>query len=233
MFLVVGMAAFASGTPFYLKVVDIGESDGRTGTEQDPLMPSDVVGIEVWVEYDNAQPSYTFYSGWSFDGLDIALTASGPGTLDLDFGGMVSHPSGGEPQWHPQYGSWAGNAVVETNQKIAIDGNFGYNAWSAGVDNVKADLRFLEGFRFHCEGNGEVLVDLVEDGPRTYNVMNNGTNVIATSWSYWMYLGGNAHGPIYGIGPYLGDIVIHQIPEPFTLGLLGLGGLALIRRRLF
>jgi hypothetical protein len=61
----------------------------------------------------------------------------------------------------------------------------------------------------HCEGPGPVIIEV---------------------------LPGNAAGGSYDIygGPYVGDfgqIVINQVPEPMTLSLLGLGGLALIRRR--
>jgi hypothetical protein len=45
--------------------------------------------------------------------------------------------------------------------------------------------------------------------------------------------GGTVDGSTFG--PYQGDwgapITIHQIPEPFTMALMGLGGLVLIRRR--
>jgi hypothetical protein len=63
---------------------------------------------------------------------------------------------------------------------------------------------------FHCDGEGLVLIGI---GP---NVAVGGS------------IDGTTFGPVEG---YLPAITIHQVPEPMTMSLLGLGGLALIRRR--
>jgi hypothetical protein len=58
-----------------------------------------------------------------------------------------------------------------------------------------------DGIVFHCEGPGDVTVTL-------YMVSGDTGEILST----------------------LNSVVVHQIPEPFTMGLLGLGGLFLRRR---
>jgi hypothetical protein len=68
--------------------------------------------------------------------------------------------------------------------------------------SIAAGSTLFDGIIFHCEGMGDVIVSLFE--------INGDTGEI--------------------IAP-LDSVVIHQIPEPLTLGLLGLGGLFLRRRK--
>lgn len=67
---------------------------------------------------------------------------------------------------------------------------------------VPGGMRF-EGIQFHCEGLGDAIVQL-------YTASEVGAG---NAWTL------------------RDELIIHQIPEPVTMALLGLGGLALIRRR--
>jgi hypothetical protein len=69
------------------------------------------------------------------------------------------------------------------------------------TDVIPASGMFADGILFHCNELGDTTVILQE---------------VTSSW---------------GMGAILDTVVIHQIPEPMTMALLGLGGLALIRRR--
>ena len=65
----------------------------------------------------------------------------------------------------------------------------------------------LDHILMHCDGLGDVIITL-RDGTQ----------------------GGTAQLADFAT-PEFGSITIHQIPEPMTMGLLGLGGLGLLRRR--
>jgi hypothetical protein len=67
-------------------------------------------------------------------------------------------------------------------------------------------------FVLHCDGAGNVILDLTDRVPGSIQYGYPGNWLIATEAD-------------------LGDLTIHQIPEPATIALLGLGGLFLVRRR--
>ena len=69
------------------------------------------------------------------------------------------------------------------------------------TDIVPAGGVLVDGILFHCEGEGDTVVTLQE---------------VTGGW---------------GLGEIYDTVVIHQIPEPMTMALLGLGGLGLLRRR--
>jgi len=65
-----------------------------------------------------------------------------------------------------------------------------------------ADGTLVDGIIFHCEGPGDVIISLYELNGDTLEIMG-----------------------------VLDTVVVHQIPEPITMTLLGLGGLFLRRRK--
>ena len=73
----------------------------------------------------------------------------------------------------------------------------------ANVSLISANTVLVDQILFHCEQPGDVLIELLYDP------------------AY----------PIYGVSPVLDSVIIHQIPEPMTVLLLGLGGLFLRRRK--
>jgi hypothetical protein len=69
--------------------------------------------------------------------------------------------------------------------------------------NILAGQKLFDLFTFHCEGPGDVVIQLL--GTSTYETWDGGV---------------------------LSSVTIHQvIQEPMTMGLLGLGGLFLRRRK--
>lgn len=234
--LVLGMASMASAEVLTLSVVDIGASGGRDGTIGNELMPSDVVGLEIWLQVINPGAQY---GGYWIDGLNISVDVeSGPGALDLDFAGIDPAYQAGR-----LYGGYSMGAVAESPTKIALDGEATYNGWTPWDDQAdNGPMRMWGGMLFHCEGDGAVVVDINLDGPSVPGVWNyagiGSVNYASTESGWWKYPGywrywSSDYGLFELTDAHLGSIIINQLPEPITLGVLALGGLALIRRRLF
>ena len=229
---VFGVASVAGGQALSLKVVDLGFSGGRDGSPGTELVPSDVVGITVVLEYlpfaDDIQQG-----GYWVDGLDLSLDVmSGAGSWDIAFGGVQSHPEEGRRGGGESY---VVTAEIAAPDHVTIDGYADFNGWTATEDLVAADLDFLTGFLLHYDGPGPVELALNMDGPVVNPSVTypgtGGVNIICEHSNRWKY-------PGYLYDPYwrdltaedLGSIVINQIPEPISLGLLALGGLGLLRR---
>lgn len=151
------------------------------------------------------------------DAYDFDVHVSGPGTLmEVDGGpGAVNvvFPLNRQDNFYGGNGLWlykdtAGNPIVADAEGVIP--NIGqmsdaYNSTDPTQGFIPGDL--VWGLAIHCDGPGDVIVDLTQ-GP-----------------------GATGKGDIrYGDNDY-GDLIIEQVPEPMTLSLLGLGGLALIRRR--
>ena len=77
----------------------------------------------------------------------------------------------------------------------------------AGMSFDSVEGKLVDLITLHCEGEGDVIVQLTSAGA---NHTIDGRDLTAAD---------------------LGSIIIHQVPEPMTITLLGLGGLALLRRR--
>lgn len=81
-----------------------------------------------------------------------------------------------------------------------------------GPQGAVEPVAVIENVLIHCDGIGDdVLVYLSDDPLMNTIVIDENFNFM--DWSY---------------GP---GVVVHQIPEPMTLTLLGLGGLFLVRRK--
>ena len=235
--LVLGMASVASAEVLTLRVVDLGASGGRDGTVGNELQASDVVGLEIYLETINVNAQY---GGYWVDGLDISVDVeSGPGALDINFSGI----NDGAAIPGRLYGNWISAGVVDNPQKIALSGENTYNGWTPWADQVDdGAYRLFWGMLFHCEGPGAVEVDINLNGPHVPGVYSyagiGSRNYASTESNWWIYPGPSWYwsqnpGLFQLQDADLGSIVINQIPEPITLGLLALGGVALIRKRLF
>ena len=123
-------------------------------------------------------------------GYDFDLHVSGPGTLSEVVAGQISQIAGG---FAPVYSGISPANHINT----MADATFG---------SFTGDL--VWGLAIHCEGLGNVLVDLTIGQGNT-----------ETTGGYTL------------TEADLGDLTIPQVPEPMTVMLLGLGGLFLRRRR--
>ena len=91
-------------------------------------------------------------------------------------------------------------------------GNLSNN--TTGTDPTLGSYILLDNILVHCLGPGDVTLSLIAAGPVYYHDDTAG-----------------AFSTLYQAGTILDSIVIHQVPEPATLALLGLGGLFLRRRK--
>ena len=104
----------------------------------------------------------------------------------------------------PATGSWSGGNVAYGAPNPAQGSNvyygpyYGWDLWAfmPGTSMDIYPVGPLAGYEFHCDGEGDVVIDLLDPG------------FVVTD-----------------------SIIIHQIPEPMTMALLGIGGLFLRRRR--
>jgi len=144
---------------------------------------------------------YTPTPGRTLFGLSVDMFGSDPTLGSFD----VSNPT-----WPS--GVWDMNPPL-TGVKINQDGSAGIWASAAALgltSGVAADH-----ILFHCDAFGTVIIMLREDE----NLPPGATIEADGDLNPW---------PLdsYGTG-----VIIHQIPEPMTLTLLGLGGLFLARRK--
>jgi hypothetical protein len=214
MCLVLGMASIANAAVVELVKSDIGLSEGRTGGHDDPLLPSDVIGIEIVVTMNPVYlyPGYPSYQGYIISNVDLDLHAVGPGSL-----GVVTLKAGG-----PNVGTDLDSIVLE-DPPIDVNGDIPrIQGLSLGAISVWEELDLvMDNILFHCDGPGPVLLDLTLFGPSKYADYQYANGDVYPDLSGWKDL----------VEEDLGDLVIYQIPEPITMTLLGIGGLALLRRR--
>ena len=220
--LVLGLATAASATVIDVVPVDIGQSGGRTGGVDDPLEESDVIGLKI-VLNSNPYPgtSYPSYDGYILSSMDLDLHISGPGSLDAGTYGKQG------PNWQANPGL-SPFGVVDADGDISngLDQISGVALTPVGPDlagAVPEGVDLMWDLLLHCDGIGDVVIDLTLNGLTEYAVWSNGTGTGPSEipQSVWEAATEND----------LGDLVIHQIPEPMTVALLGLGGLFLRRRK--
>jgi hypothetical protein len=219
LFLVLGMASLASATIIDVRVVDVGQSGGRAGTEEDPLQPSDIVGLEIVLNF-NPYPGTTYpsYDGYATAGVGVTVDigAAGPGTLSVLQTGTKTKVD--TPGFHADWELEVFSGV-SANAATFIGGDL--NGVVTGTDDPTV---LFFNLLVHADEAGVVVVDLIVSDEDSQWALYSNFN--QTDYS---------QVPLVDIellvDDDLGDTTIHIIPEPMTIGLLGLGGLALLRRR--
>lgn len=162
----------------YAGMIDV-VIDGYDDNDQSgDISPSDLIYIKITVGDG--------YGGSG--GYDLDLHVSGPGTLqEVDGGPTANHQMG--------MGMWVYSGIANNSIDRMVEVSMG---------SMPGDL--IWGLAIHCDGEGDVLVDLTLNGTTRVD------GVVLTEAD-------------------LGDLVIKQVPEPMTIALLGLGGLLALRRR--
>jgi len=217
--LVLGLASLANAT-----VIDIvksgGGSLGHAGTAEDPLVPSETIAVKI-VLNQNEWAGYPSYNGYGLSSFDLDVHIVGAGSLDA---GLNPKGTAKEVRKHANVNPFiiTDNGVTGSNYLTGMNFADGIDKLSGVATNpVSAkggDADLVWNLIFHCDGIGPVLLDLTLHGTTQYCEFLNPAGGLYGEW-------------INAVEADLGDLIIYQVPEPVTMTLLGLGGLALIRRR--
>jgi hypothetical protein len=197
-------------------VVDGAGSLGHAGTSTDPLEVGETLGIKIVLRnnpYYYGTVRYTAYDGYTLSGMDVDLEVSGPASLDV-----VTTAKGAV-----NLGKHAQFALFSTPDPLIVGNAIEYIAAAgpmAGIPATGGDVDLIWNLYIVCTGNGPVVLDLTLHGSTSYGIDYDPIN------------GGPYTGDwVLAVEGDLGDLIIHQVPEPMTIALLGLGGLFLRRRR--
>jgi len=186
--------------------------NGEPAPDEITLAPSDSIILDIQV-----------MDGTELGGFDLAVQMQGPGSLDPANVVFEQTPNTrqyfGAPfnMWVTDVRAWGSGDVA------TIDASADALRISAGnLDfNTVGPYTLMDGLLFHCEGEGDVLIELIALDTTVYTLIEEGEGVGTI----------DGVGQIYDAGAVVDSILIHQIPEPMTLSLLAMGGLALLRRR--
>ncbi len=227
--LVLGMASLANATIVDVVKAGLG-SLGHTGESTDPLRGDLGETIEIkLVLNSNPYPgtAYPSYDGYLLSTMDFSLDVSGPGTLDAG-----TKDKDGNPVW--KYDTRLSPfAVVDPTGAT----NPPYDEIADGLDRIMGvaltpvappltgstgPIPLVWDLIITCTGDGNLTLDLSIDGVSEYSPYSkmDGISPYPVDPGWVLMVNGD-----------LGDLVIHQVPEPATIALLGLGGLCLLRRR--
>lgn len=216
--LVLGMASMASAG-----VVDV-LGNGVAGDVMAPV--GSFVQLKIALNYNAVFPAYgayASYDGYCLSSADFALAVSGPGTL---FVGMNTKGtltdlkrSASASAWGQAFEVGAAIDGPSLGGKIApVAGNS--IAQLSGVwpdPGLLGPADIVWNFMVRVDGEGQINVNLILNGQSDYRASQLDGQANPVGWSILNE-------------QQLGDLAIN-VPEPMTMGLLAIGGMALLRRR--
>jgi hypothetical protein len=223
--LVLGLASLASAAlvPGSFGVIPVFSDPTGPGTSPDnPLEESDIIYIDL-IGVSNYNIPMAVNSTGQIN-LSLGLTAGGAefiGNADYTYYPEFEYREaeggfGGAPEWL----GW-NDMVVESADKMYIGGGLPPGEISAGVLWPVGDemAMLFDHIGIHCLGKGDVELVVA---PSTVAAPLGRPSVATPDSDFTLEIDTQAIG---------GSLIIYQVPEPMTMALLGLGGLALLRRR--
>jgi hypothetical protein len=175
-------------------------------------------GGDIAIQLSNAQGALS-YSGLIFPNATMRTKGVPVGVFPLSdnmgfAGAYAVVPGLSGPQKVVISG---GDISLNAKNNSVLEGPWGGGYIPAVAANSYPIL--MQGLLFHCEEPTDVTISLVAAGLGITRLEYDAAkNVIGQT-------------VIYAPGTVMDSIIVHQIPEPMTMSLLGLGGLALLRRR--
>lgn len=226
--LVLAMVSLAQATVVDVTVVDLGTSGGRLGgSDLDELQSGDIVGLMIVL---NVNPgsfpagTYPSYDGYVMSAMDLTLTASVTGSM--------SAPAGTKLDPWIENADWTFPGTPAVVSDVLSTGAYA---------SMAATLGTTQGIDVYdvATTTSWVITDLLGGMKITADGVGGD---IGLSWGlattpgqYYDYVGdGFCPDPVANnitLGDLGGQLVIHAVPEPMTIALLGLGGLFLRRRK--
>lgn len=201
---VLSLASFANASLFEISV---------GGVIVDETWIQEVPSGEIIIDIHMLEPQ--------FQGADLTLQLSNTNAEIDGTGYTYTNPVPTDlvpgAGYYAQLINWEGPPSIipgtSTPQSVSWTmGNLSNN--TTGTDPTLGSYILLDNILVHCLGPGDVTLSLIAAGPVYYHDDTAG-----------------AFSTLYQAGTILDSIVIHQVPEPATLALLGLGGLFLRRRK--
>ena len=201
--LVLGISSVATAGTIDLQISSWGPASEMPDTTplMDPVSEITLLPSE-WINMDII---YTADVPWGLASLALDIIVTGNASLDVS--DLTEPPGAWDSGMH-----WI---TINSPQSVTIDFGMSAGVLGTGMPEIALDHILL-----HCDD-----YDDPEGPPTTVTlVANYGTNMQVTAEMNWDTAA--SQEVIYGPG-----VTVHQIPEPMTLALLGLGGLFLVRRK--
>ena len=203
LFIVLGLVSVANAGVIDITITSL-NGETITPTKEITIMPTDMIDFQIMF---NGPVGPTPPAEYLF-GLSATINVVGPGSLDY---------SQFEPRtWDPDAEAWVIGPDVTAGYDPDLHAQIGNSlvegATARGKKGTGAEVWIVKDLLLHCDKGGTVLLYLTNYLP------GGGSKVIDVNYNEvpWQY----------GAG-----VIIHQIPEPMTLTLLGLGSLFLARRK--